>query len=93
MPDDDPQELPLDGTLDLHAFRPDEVKELVHDYLAECRKNGILQVRIIHGKGVGALRETVHTVLAREPEVMSFELADELSGGWGATIAVLRSLS
>ena len=81
---------PIDGTLDLHTFQPKDVKELVQDYLAECRGKGILQVRIIHGKGTGALRETVHALLARMPEVDSFKLADEQGGGWGATIVILR---
>jgi dsDNA-specific endonuclease/ATPase MutS2 len=87
----DPIEFPIDGTLDLHTFRPDEVQDLVPGYLAECRERGTLQVRIIHGKGVGTLRETVHGVLKRLPFVASFRLADEEAGGWGATIVILKS--
>ncbi len=86
----EPVELPIDGTLDLHTFRPEEVQDVVRDYIGECRKRGILQVRIIHGKGVGTLREIVHATLSRMPEVESFRLAGEEGGGWGATIAVLR---
>lgn len=82
---------PIDGTLDLHTFRPDEAKDLVPAYLAECRKRGILQVRIIHGKGVGTLREMVHAVLSRLPEVASYRLAGEEGGGWGATIVILKN--
>ena len=83
-------ELPIDGTLDLHTFRPAEGKDLVPDYLAECRKRGILDVRIIHGKGTGTLQRTVHSLLARLPEVASFRLAGEDGGGWGATLVRLR---
>ena len=86
----EPIELPIDGTLDLHAFDPREIKELVIDYLSACRERGILTVRIIHGKGTGALRRTVHAVLARLPEVASYRLGGEGAGEWGATIVILR---
>jgi DNA-nicking Smr family endonuclease len=82
-------ELPIEGTLDLHTFRPCDVKELVPDYLAECRARGILEVRIIHGKGTGSLRRTVHALLDRTPGVVSYRTADGLGGGWGATIVTL----
>jgi len=85
----DPVELPINGELDLHMFRPADVKDLVPTYLGECRKRGILQVRIIHGKGIGALRETVHAVLRRTPGVKSFGLASPNAGGWGATTVEL----
>ena len=85
-----PIELPIDGVLDLHTFQPREVKDLVPDYLAACRAKGILRVRIVHGKGIGALRETVHAILRRLPAVASFSLAGELSGSWGATIVFLH---
>lgn len=87
----EPVELPIDGTLDLHTFRPGDVKDLLPEYLALCREKGIHEVRIIHGKGTGALRETVHAILKRMPEVASFRLAGESGGSWGATIATLRS--
>jgi DNA-nicking Smr family endonuclease len=89
LDDDIPIELPIDGVLDLHTFHPRDVKALVPDYLAECRERGIFEVRIIHGKGTGALRRTVHAVLSRLPEVASFGLAMETAGGWGATIVTL----
>ena len=85
-----PIQIPIDGTLDLHHFQPAEVKDLVSEYLAECQKHGIQQVRIIHGKGIGALQRTVHSVLERLPGVISFQLADEGRGGWGATIVNLK---
>lgn len=88
----DPIELPINGTLDLHAFLPEEAKDLVRDYIAECRSRGILQVRIIHGKGVGAMRDTVHALLSRMPEVDSFRTASEDGGGWGAAIVILQPL-
>ncbi|MGC9337619.1 MAG: Smr/MutS family protein [Candidatus Cloacimonadia bacterium] len=83
-------ELPIDGILDLHTFQPKEVKELIPNYLRECQKRGITHVRIIHGKGSGALRETVHSILDKLPDVISYRLADHSSGGWGATLVTLK---
>ena len=92
MDEDAPLELPIDGVLDLHTFQPGEVRDLVPDYLAACRERDILEVRIIHGKGTGALRRTVHAILARLPEVAAFALAMEEAGGWGATMVTLQAL-
>ena len=85
-------EIPVDGTLDLHTFSPRDLKHLIPDYLAECRSRGILEVRIIHGKGKGNLRRSVHALLERISEVRSFELAGGEAGGWGATLVVLEPL-
>jgi DNA-nicking Smr family endonuclease len=89
MDEDTLIELPIDGVLDLHTFRPQDVKDLLPDYLTACRERGILAVRIIHGKGTGALRRTVHALLSRLPEVAAFRLAGEDAGGWGATLVTL----
>ncbi len=83
-------QIPIDGVLDLHTFRPREVKALIPAYLAACREKGIVEVRIIHGKGKGDLRRTVHAILVRLDLVASFALADEGEGGWGATLVRLK---
>jgi DNA-nicking Smr family endonuclease len=90
--DDAPHPVPIDGTLDLHTFSPREIKTLVRDYLQACRERGILQVRIVHGKGTGALRQTVHAILSRLEEVAAYRTATEDAGGWGATLVNLRPL-
>ncbi len=90
MSDDDAFELPIDGILDLHTFSPKDVKDLVPEYLKECRRRGIFVIRIIHGKGTGTLKGIVHDILRKDPGVESFEDADQLAGGWGATIIRLR---
>jgi DNA-nicking Smr family endonuclease len=90
MDEPEPVVIPIDGVLDLHTFNPRDVKELVPEYLSVCRDKGILQVRIIHGKGTGTLQRTVHSLLARIPGVASFRLAGGDGGGWGATIVILR---
>jgi DNA mismatch repair protein MutS2 len=47
-------------------------------------------VRIIHGKGTGALRKVVKDVLSAHPAVASHEIAPANQGGDGATVALLR---
>jgi DNA-nicking Smr family endonuclease len=82
--------IPINGVLDLHNFSPKDLKFLIPDYLEECSKEGIFQVRIIHGKGIGNLRRTVHAILERLPEVLEYKLAGEDAGGWGATLVDLK---
>jgi DNA-nicking Smr family endonuclease len=86
-----PVELPIDGVLDLHPFHPKDVKTLVPDYLEECHKRGITAVRIIHGKGTGALRNSVHALLERSELVEGYRLAGQDAGGWGATLVDLKA--
>jgi dsDNA-specific endonuclease/ATPase MutS2 len=87
---DAPVPLPITGELDLHTFRPQDLGELIPAYLDECAARGIREVRIIHGKGTGTLRTTVHALLQRLPQVQSFRLGDENTGSWGATLVTLR---
>ncbi|MEW5734654.1 MAG: Smr/MutS family protein [Thermodesulfobacteriota bacterium] len=81
--------LPIDGVLDLHAFRPGDTENVTRDYLTACLEAGVLSVRIVHGKGKGVKRRIVHRVLASLPFVSSYSLADEQAGSWGATVATL----
>jgi dsDNA-specific endonuclease/ATPase MutS2 len=90
MEEQGPVEIPIDGVLDLHAFNPSEVNALVPAYIEECVGRGIFQVRIIHGKGKGVLREKVHSILKKLDTVQSFRLGGDEAGGWGATIVVLK---
>ena len=80
----------IDGQLDLHTFSPREIGSLIPEYLNECRKRGILEARIIHGKGTGALRRSVHAVLSRLDIVESFRIAGPDAGHWGATMVRLK---
>ena len=65
-------EVPIEGTLDLHTFRPEDIKDLVPDYIEECRKRGIFRVKIVHGKGTGTLMRIVHSILDGIPEVADY---------------------
>ncbi|MFZ4763666.1 MAG: Smr/MutS family protein [Roseimicrobium sp.] len=83
---EEPVAIAITEELDLHTFRPSEVGELLPAYFAECQRAGILTVRVVHGKGSGALREGVHRLLEQLPEVASWHWpASADTGGWGAT--------
>lgn len=86
----DPVRIPVNGELDLHTFPPEEIASLLEDYFAECRRAGIREVRVVHGKGTGTLRTTVHACLRRLPGIAAFRQGDETSGGWGATLVTLH---
>ena len=92
MNEGDPIEIPITGELDLHTFQPREVAQLLDAYFQACAGKGIQVVRVVHGKGTGTLRATVHAYLRKDPLVASFALADEQRGSWGATIVTLRKL-
>ena len=80
-------------TLDLHTFSPREVAPLLDDFLDLCEQAGIGRARIIHGKGMGVLRQRVRALLARDPRVLSYHDAPADAGGWGATVVRLRCRS
>jgi DNA-nicking Smr family endonuclease len=89
--DEGPVELPIDGTLDLHAFRPEDVKQVVADYVEAAHDAGLREIRLIHGRGIGVQRATVHAVLASHALVEEFWDAPETH--LGATVARLKVLS
>ena len=87
---DEPFEIEITDSLDLHSFHPRDIKAVVTEYLKEAHKKGFRIVRIVHGKGIGVQRETVRKVLAETDFVRSFKNAPEFSGSWGATIATFK---
>lgn len=76
--------------LDLRGLTVGEAEYRVEKYLDDARLAGLEKVRLIHGKGTGALRQAVQNLLARHPHVESFALADYREGGTGVTVAVLK---
>lgn len=91
MDDPDPIEHPIDGTLDLHTFRPSDTAELLDAYFDQCLEKELYELRIIHGKGQGVLRRTVEAFLRRDSRVIGFKPGGIDSGGWGATLVTLRA--
>lgn len=86
---EEPFRLPIDGTLDLHAFDSRDVASLVEEYLTAAQEAGLREVRIVHGRGIGVRRAIVHGILRRHPAVAEFW--DDPAAHLGATFAKLRS--
>ena len=91
--EDEPVEIPITDTLDLHPFRPGEIRDVTLEYLTEARNRGFRQVRLIHGRGIGVQRENVRRVLEKLDWVESFHDADHTGGGWGATVVLIKPLT
>jgi DNA mismatch repair protein MutS2 len=81
---------PVGLELDLRGYRATEVEPMLERYLENAYRSGLPFVRIIHGKGTGALRNVVREYLATHPAVARHELAGHGEGGDGATVAYLR---
>jgi len=82
--------VPVTDVLDLHSFPPKEIGDLVAEYLAEAQRLGIRELRIIHGRGIGAQRRQVRAILTRHRKVRDFADAPSGAGGWGATVVHLQ---
>lgn len=76
--------------IDIRGFRASEVGDVLDRYLDDAIRNGLPNVRIIHGKGTGALRQVVRDFLKGHPSVERNVLAGPTEGGDGATIAYFR---
>ena len=87
---DEPVEIPIEDTLDLHPFQPKEIRDVALEYLREAHARGFKQVRLIHGRGIGVQRERIHSLLRSLDFVESFADADPTGGGWGATVVLMK---
>jgi DNA-nicking Smr family endonuclease len=87
----DPVKISIEDVLDLHAFRPSDIPNLLEDYLQECIRRGYRSVRIIHGKGKGIQKRRVRKLLEKNPQVTALQEAPAEAGGWGATIVFLKT--
>lgn len=90
---EEPVEVPIEDSIDLHAFRPREVREVAREYLLAARDRGFPQVRLIHGRGHGVQREIIRSLLSSLDFVTGFHDAEPTGGGWGATIAYLEPMA
>lgn len=87
----DPVQLPIEDVLDLHAFAPRDIATAVEAYIEAAFNHSFGTVRIIHGRGIGFQRDRVRSILQRSSLVTTFHDAPPEAGGWGATLAVLKT--
>jgi len=80
--------IPIEGTLDLHAFEPRDIRSVVEEYVTAAHEAGLREIRLIHGRGKGIQRGIVQAALERHPLVESFY--DAADSHLGATVAVIR---
>jgi len=90
---DMPFKIPVEDRIDLHPFPPRDVPDVVDAYLEVAVEKGFSEVRLIHGRGIGVQRDRVQKLLARHPLVSGFHDAPADRGGWGATIAYLKTIT
>jgi DNA mismatch repair protein MutS2 len=85
-----PEKAGVDRELHLLGRTTDEAREMVEQYLDDAFMAGLPTVRLVHGKGTGALRKAVRTLLSDHPLVESFRDGEPSEGGGGATVAALK---
>ena len=85
-----PFTIEMEDSIDLHSCPPRDVPDVVDAYLEEAVEKGFIEVRLIHGRGIGVQRDRVQNLLARHSLVSGFHDAPPDRGGWGATIAYLK---
>ena len=90
---EEPFEIPIEDSIDLHPFPPRDVPDVVDAYLESAVAANFQEVRLIHGRGIGVQRDRVQKLLARHSLVSGFHDAPPDRGGWGATIAYLKTRS
>jgi DNA mismatch repair protein MutS2 len=78
------------GEVRLIGRTTDEARDVLEKYLDDAFLAGLPSVRIVHGKGTGALRRAVQGLLAAHPLVASHRAGAPHEGGEGATVAELR---
>jgi DNA-nicking Smr family endonuclease len=89
MSQNEPIALPIEPSLDLHAFAPRDIPGVVNDYLEAAHDKGFTEVRLIHGRGKGVQRAVVQRVLSSHRLVVDHW--DAPDSHLGATIVRFRT--
>ena len=79
----------ISSEVHLRHLTVDEALLKLDKYLNDALMAGLCQVRVVHGKGTGTLRQATHKALAKHPLVKSYRLGDYGEGGAGVTVVEL----
>ena len=80
----------IDLELDIRGMMVDDAKPVVDRYLYDCKRQGLSEVSIIHGKGTGALRAGIQSYLRTHERVKSFRDGKYGEGDYGVTVVTLK---
>jgi dsDNA-specific endonuclease/ATPase MutS2 len=83
----DPVHIPIESEIDLHSFAPRDIPSVVAEYVDAAAAAGLIEIRVVHGRGRGVQRGVVQAALERHPRVAEFW--DDATAHLGATIARL----
>ena len=86
--EDEPVEIPIESSIDLHSFAPRDILSVVDEYLRAAAEAGLTDVRLIHGRGKGVQRADIQRLLRDHPLAERFWDAPE--SHLGATVVRLR---
>lgn len=86
-----PEFIFVTDVLDLHGFFPEQLPEMLEDFIQNAISLNLSVLRIIHGKGKSKLKWTVRKFLEEHPRVLQFRDAPPELGGWGATVVEVKS--
>ena len=89
--EDEPVHIPIEDAIDLHSFAPADVVSVVADYLQAAHEAGLVQVRLIHGRGKGMQRAAVQRLLRDHALVDRYWDAPE--SHLGATLVILKHVT
>jgi DNA mismatch repair protein MutS2 len=82
---------PVESQVDLRGLTTEEARYRLDQYLNDAYMEGLRTIRVVHGKGTGAVRQAVRDLLTDHALVRSHETAEQRDGGDGATVVHLAT--
>ena len=80
----------VSNEINVIGLNVDEAIYIIDKYLDDCSLSSLNNIRIVHGKGTGKLRQGIHTFLKKHPHVKSYRLGTFGEGEMGVTVVELK---